>query len=128
MEELDSANSSSFELMPTENGSFGKEDRCASPMRDLVLDGAGSCYIVPAVLSHVSSNGKKKEGDPCDSDAYLYAAIIPGTYGPAMSYALWYKKVNEDCSCQECKRWCRYWWSMVMEREWNCLMMYTTAR
>jgi len=42
MEELYSANSSKFELMPTENGSVGKEDRYASPVRDLVLDGAGS--------------------------------------------------------------------------------------
>jgi len=32
MEQLDSSNSSSFELMPTENGSVGKEDRCASPV------------------------------------------------------------------------------------------------
>jgi len=39
MEELDSSNSSSFELMPTENGAAGKEGRCASPVRDLVLDG-----------------------------------------------------------------------------------------
>jgi len=51
MEELDSSNSSSFELMPTDNGSVGREDRCASPMRDLVLDGTGSSYVVPAVLS-----------------------------------------------------------------------------
>jgi len=42
MEELDSSNSSSFVLMPTENSLVGKENRCASPVRDLVLDGAGS--------------------------------------------------------------------------------------
>jgi len=108
MEELDSSNSSSFELMPTENGSVGKEGRCASPVRDLVLDGTGISYVVPAVLSYVSSNGEKNEGEPWDGDAYLYAEIIPGTYGAAMSYALWYKKMNGDCSCQECKRWCRY--------------------
>jgi len=116
MEELDSSNSSSFELMPTEGGAVGKEDRCASPVKDLVLDGAGSSYVVPAVLSYVSSDGEKNEGEPWDGDAYLYAAIIPRTYGAAMSYALWYKKMNGDCSCQECKRWCRYWWGKVMER------------
>jgi len=128
MQELDSSNSSSFELMPTENSSVGKEDRCASPVRDLVLDGTGRNYVVPAILSYVSSNGEKNEGEPWDGDAYLYAAIIPGTYGAAMSYALWYKKMNGDCSCQECKRGCRYWWGKVMERGWNCLMVYTTAR
>jgi len=58
MEELDSSKSSSFELMPTENSSVGKEDRCASPVRDLVLDGSGSSYVVLAVLSYVSSNGE----------------------------------------------------------------------
>jgi len=104
IEELGSSNSSSFELMPTESSAVGKEDRCASPVRDLVLDGAGSSYVVPAVLSYVSSNGEKHEGEPWDGDAYLYGAIIPGTYGAAMSYALWYKKMNGDCSCQECKR------------------------
>jgi len=88
MEELDSSNSSSFEVMPTENSSVGKEDRCTSPVRDLVLDGAGSSYEVPAVLSCVSSNGDKNEGEPWYGDAYLYAAIIPGTYGVAMCYAL----------------------------------------
>ena len=31
-EELDSMNSSEFELMPTESGSVGKEDRCSLPM------------------------------------------------------------------------------------------------
>jgi len=90
IEELDRSNSTSFELMPTETGSVGKEGRCASPMRDLVLDGAGSRYVVPAVLSYVSSNGEKNEGEPWDGDAYLYTAIIPGTYGAVMSYALWY--------------------------------------
>jgi len=59
-----------------------------------VLDGTGSSYVVPAVLSYVSSNGEKNEGEPWDGDAYLYAAIIPATYGAAMSYALWYKKIN----------------------------------
>jgi len=49
--------------MPTENGSVGKEDRCASPMRNLVLDGTGSSYVVPTVLSYVSSNGEKNEVD-----------------------------------------------------------------
>jgi len=88
MEELGSSNSSSFELMSTENGSVGKEDGCASPVRNLVLDGTGSSYVVPAVLSYVSSNGEKNDGEPWDGDAYLYAAIIPGTYGAAMSYAL----------------------------------------
>jgi len=41
-----------------------KEDRCASPVRDLVLDETGSSYVVPAVLSYVSSNGEKNEGEP----------------------------------------------------------------
>jgi len=64
VEALDSSNSSSFELMPTESGSVRKEDRCASPVRNLVLDGTGSSYVVPAVLSYVSSNGEKNEGEP----------------------------------------------------------------
>ena len=51
MEELDSSNSWSFELMPTESGSVGKEGRSASPVRNLVLDGTGNSYVVPAVLS-----------------------------------------------------------------------------
>jgi len=104
MEELESSNSSSFELMPTESGSVRKEDRCGSPVRNLVLDGTGNSYVVPAVLSYVSSNSEKNEGEPWDGDAYLYAAIIPGMFGAAMSYALWYKKMNGDCSCRECKR------------------------
>jgi len=64
MEELDSSNSASFELIPTENGSVGKKDRCAMPVKNLVLDGTGSNYVVPAVLSYISSNGEKNEGDP----------------------------------------------------------------
>ena len=99
MEELDSSNSSSFELMSTENSSVGKEDRCNSPVRNLVLDGTASSYIVPAVLSYVSSNGNKNEGEPWDDDVYLYASIIPGTYAAVVSYALWCKKMNGDCSC-----------------------------
>jgi len=39
MEELDSSNSSSFELMLTESGALGREDRCDLPVRNLVLDG-----------------------------------------------------------------------------------------
>jgi len=108
MEELDGTNSSSFELMPTENSSVVKEDRCPSPVRNLLLDGTGSRYVVPAILSYVSSNGEKNEGELSDGDAYLYTAIIPGMYGAVMSYALWHKKMDGDCSCQECKRWCRY--------------------
>ena len=50
--------------MTTENGSVGKEGRCTSPVRDLVLDGAGRNFVVPAVLSYVSSNGEKNEGEP----------------------------------------------------------------
>ena len=42
VEELDSSHSSSFELMPTEYGSVGKEDRCTSPVRDLVFNGTES--------------------------------------------------------------------------------------
>jgi len=113
--------------MRTERGSVGKEDICASPVRDLVLNEARSSYVVPAVLSYVSSNGEKNEGEPRDGDAYLYVAIIPGTYGAAMSYALWYKKMNGDCSYQKCKRWCLYWWGKVIEQGWNCLMVYTTT-
>jgi len=128
MEELNSSNSSSLELMPTENGAVGKEDRCASPVRNLVLDGTGRSYVIPAVLSYVSSSGEKNEGEAWDGDTYLYAGIILGTYGAAISYALWDKKMNEDCSCLECKRLCRYWWGKVMERGWICLMVYTTAR
>jgi len=64
MEELDSSNSSSFKLMPTENSLVGKEGRCTSPVRDLVLDGTGSSYVVPGVLSYVSSNGVKNKGKP----------------------------------------------------------------
>jgi len=37
--------------MPTENSSVGKEERCVSPVRDVGLDGAGTRYVVPAVLS-----------------------------------------------------------------------------
>jgi len=92
--------------MPTESGSVGKKDICASPVRNLVLDGIGSRYVVPAVVSYVSSNGEKNKGGPWDGDVYLYAAIIPRTYGAVMSYSLWYKKINRDCSCQEFKRWC----------------------
>jgi len=128
MEELDSSNSSSFELMPTESCSVGKEDGYACSVRDLVLDGGGSRYVVPAVLSYVSSNSEKNESEPQDGDAYLYAAFIPGMYDAAMSYAHWYKKMNGDCSCQECKRWCRYWWGKVMEPGSNCFMVYTTVR
>jgi len=38
VEELDSSNSSSFELMPTEHCSVRKEVRCTLPVRDMVLD------------------------------------------------------------------------------------------
>jgi len=58
MEELVRPNSMSFELMSTESGTVGKEVRCASSLRDLVLDGRGSSYVVPFVLSYVSSNGE----------------------------------------------------------------------
>jgi len=63
MEELDSSNSLSFELMPTESGAVGREDRCALPVRDPVLDGTGSSYVVPAVLSYLSSSGEKNESE-----------------------------------------------------------------
>jgi len=63
MEELDSSNSWCFELMPTESSAVGREDRCASPVSNLVLDGTGSSYVVPAVLSHISSSGEKNEGE-----------------------------------------------------------------
>ena len=92
-----------------------------------MLAGTGSNYVVSAVLSYISSNGEKNEFEPCDGDAYLYPLIIPRTYGGAMSYVLWYKKMNGDCSCQECKRWYRYCWGKVMKRWWNCIMVYTTT-
>ena len=66
MEELDTSDSSSFEQMPTESGSVGKKDRCALPVRNLVLDGTGSSYVVRTVLSYISSNSEKNEGEPCD--------------------------------------------------------------
>ena len=106
IEELDNSNSSSFDLMLPAYGSVWKEDRCSSPVRDLVSDGAGSRYVVPAVHSYISSNGEKNKGEQWDGDDYLYPGIIPGTHGAAISYALGYKKMNGDCSCQECKRWC----------------------
>ena len=99
IKELNISNSSSFELMPTVNSSVGNEGRCASPVRDLVLDGTESSYVVSAVLLYVFSNSVKTECEPWDGDAYFYAAIIPGTYGAVVSYALWYKKMNGDCSC-----------------------------
>ena len=64
MEELDSSNSLSFELMLTESGLVGKEDICASPVRNLVLDRTGSSYLVPTVLSYVSSKCEKNQGRP----------------------------------------------------------------
>jgi len=33
-------------------------------VRNLVLDGTGSSYIVPPLLSYVSSSGEKNEGEP----------------------------------------------------------------
>jgi len=128
MEGLDSSNSSSFEVMPTENSSVGKEDKCAWLVRNLVLDGTGSNYGVPAVLAYVSSNSQKNKGEPWDGDPYLYAAIIPEMYDAELSYTLWYKKMNGDCSCQGYERWCRYWWGKVMERGWNRLMVFIPAR
>ena len=83
--------------------------QCASPVRNLVLDGTGSNYVVASILSTISSNGANNLGEPWDGEAYLYASIGPGTYGAAMSYALWYKKMNGHWSCHECRRWCRYW-------------------
>jgi len=77
MEELDSSNCSSFELMPTESGSVYKEGRYTLPVIDLVLDGRGSSDFVPAVFSYLPCEGKKNKGEPWDSNAYLYAAIIP---------------------------------------------------
>ena len=88
LEELDGSNSLRIELMLTENGSVVIKDRYASPVRNLVLDGTGSSYVVPTVLLYVSSNGEKNESEPWDGDAYLHAAIISGTCSAAMSYAL----------------------------------------
>jgi len=71
IEELDISDFSTFELMSTESGSVGKEDRCVSPVRNLVLDGTGSNYVVPAVLLYVSSNDEMNEGESWDGDANL---------------------------------------------------------
>jgi len=71
MEELDTSNSSSFELMPTESGSVGKEDRCALLVRNLWLDRTASNYVVPAILWYISSNGEKNESEPWNGDVYL---------------------------------------------------------
>jgi len=87
MEEFDSSNSSSFELMSTESGSVRKEDRCGSPVRNLVLDRTGSSYVVTVVFSYISSNSEKNVGEPWDAEAYLYATIISGTYCSSMTYA-----------------------------------------
>jgi len=84
--------------MPTKSGSVKEEGRCTLPVSYLVLDATGSSYLLPAVLSYMSSDVEKNDGKACDGDMYLYIAIIPGTYGTAMSYALWYKKLNGDCS------------------------------
>jgi len=85
---LDSSNLSSVDLLPTENGLVGKENRRASPVMNLVLDGKGIKYVVPAVLSYVSSNSEKNDGELWISNAYLYATIIPAMYCATMSYAL----------------------------------------
>jgi len=61
--------------MPTENGSVGKEDRCVSTLRDLMLDETGSNYVVVAILSYVSSNCEKNEAEPSNGDEYLNAAV-----------------------------------------------------
>jgi len=108
IEDLESSNSSSFKVMATVSASVGKENRCASPVRNLVFNGIESSYVVPAVLSYVSPNGEKNKGEHWDCDVKLHTAIIPGTYVTVMCYPLWYKEMNRDCSCQECKRWYRY--------------------
>jgi len=97
IEELNSSNSSNFELMPTESGSVGKDGRCTSPVRNLVLDRIGSSYIVPGKLLYRSSNSEKDKRKPRNSDMYLYFVIIPKTFDTMMSYALWYNKLNGDC-------------------------------
>jgi len=85
--------------MPTNSSSVGKEGRCASPVRNLVLDRIGSSSAVPAILLYISSDSEKKEGELWDVDAYLYVVIIPRMYVTRMSYTLWYKYKNGDCSC-----------------------------
>ena len=87
MEELYSSNFSSFELMSIESSLVGKERRCSLLMRNLVLDGIESNYVVPALFSYDSSNGEKNKVEPWDRDADLYLLIIPGTFGAMMSYA-----------------------------------------
>jgi len=77
MEELSSLNSSSFTPMPTESGLAGKKGRCASPIRNLMLDKTGSNYIVPAVLLYIISIDEKNKGKLYDSDVYLHPIIIP---------------------------------------------------
>jgi len=64
IKELDRLNSMTFELMPTESGSVGKKGRCTSPMKNLVLYGTGSSYVVPAVLSYFYSNGETNVSEP----------------------------------------------------------------
>lgn len=80
-----------------------------------MLDGTGSTYIVPAILSYASSKGEKNDNQIWDSDKYFYTAIILGIFGAVISYALKIKKINEDCHCQEYKRCCRHWVSKVIQ-------------
>jgi len=103
-EEFDGSNSSGFELIATESGSIRKEGRYASPVRNLVLDGTGSSYVVPVIRSYASSKGEKNKAEPLNADMYLYAAIISRRYGAVMFYDLCYQKMNGDYNYQECKR------------------------
>jgi len=102
---LDDSNHTSYELMPAKAGLDGLGGRCSSPVRDLVLDGMESSYIVSAVLSCVSSAGEKVESEPWNGDMYVYVAVIAGMFSTVISYAFWYKKLNGDRSCQECNKW-----------------------
>lgn len=91
IEVLDRSNSLCFKLMLIEGSLVGKESRCNSLVRYLVLDRTSSGYVVPTVSSYVSCNGKKNEGELWDDDAYLYPVMTPRMYGSVICYALWHK-------------------------------------
>jgi len=54
IEDIDSSNSSIFELIHTQDGSARKEDRCSSPVGNLVFDETRYSYAVPTVISYIS--------------------------------------------------------------------------
>jgi len=50
MEYLDSLNSTSCKLIPTESGAVGNDDRFVPPMKNQLFNGRGSSNVVPTVL------------------------------------------------------------------------------